>query len=174
MSGVRVPPDLCGDHAKREGQPLSRRREKGASGWLFFSQQPELLEDLQTRIYGFTAQWIILDIPALMGPTQFIPGSHVGRTQYASDEPDSSFTFRDHFRKGSLVLYDHRTWHRGTDNHCDTPRDLIQNGYALHAVDKVQLRTPTDDGEVYVPCDRLIDQGSETIRRLLSWTAVKV
>jgi hypothetical protein len=140
----------------------------------FFPQQPELQADLQTRMYGFTAQWVILDIPAPMGPTQFIPGPHVGGTRYTSDEPDSSFTFGNHFPKGSLVLYDHRTWHRGTDNHCDTPRDLIQNGYALHAVDKVQIRTPTDGGELYIPCDRLIDQGSETVRRLLSRTAVKV
>ena len=36
----------------------------------FFPQQPELLEEMQTRMYGFTAQWVILDIPARMGPTQ--------------------------------------------------------------------------------------------------------
>jgi hypothetical protein len=134
----------------------------------FFPEQPELREDLQNRMYGFTAQWVILDIPAQMGPTQFIPESHIGGTPDAIDRPDSCFAFQDHFPKGSLVLYDHRTWHRGTDNHSDRPRDLIQNSYALHAVDKVQLRTPTDAGDVYIPCESLIDQGSETIRRLLS------
>jgi hypothetical protein len=68
-----------------------------------------------------------------------------------------------------LVFYDHRTWHRGTDNHIDRPRDLVQNSYALHAIDKVQITTPQDDGsEVYIPCVDLIETGSDVIKKLLS------
>ena len=135
----------------------------------FFPEDPELLEDMKTRIYGITAQWVAHDIPAEMGPTEFIVGSHEGDRPYTNDEAPSSISFVNHFPKGSLVFYDHRTWHRGTDNHADRPRDLMQNCYALHAVDKVQIRTPHDDGsERYVPCVELIENGSDIIRKLLS------
>lgn len=135
----------------------------------FFPEDPDLLEDMQTRMYGFTAQWVAHDIPAEMGPTEFIVGSHEGGRRYTNEEASSEISFLNHFPKGSLVFYDHRTWHRGTDNHTSIPRDLMQNCYALHAIDKVQIRTPQADGsEVYVPCTDLIEVGSDTIRKLLS------
>ncbi len=135
----------------------------------FFPEDPDLLEDMHTRMYGFTAQWVAHDIPAEMGPTEFIVGSHEGDRRYTNDEAPLAISFGDHFPKGSLVFYDHRTWHRGTDNHVTTQRDLMQNCYALHSVDKVQIRTPLEDGtEVYVPCTDLIESGSELVRKLLS------
>lgn len=135
----------------------------------FFPKDPELLEDIHARMYGFTAQWVAHDIPAEMGPTEFIVGSHQGKRSYTSDEAPSAISFIDHFPQGSLVFYDHRTWHRGTDNHIDRPRDLVQNSYALHAIDKVQITTPQDDGsEVYIPCVALMETGSDVIKKLLS------
>ena len=135
----------------------------------FFPEQPDRIEDMQSRMYGFTAQWVLLDIPPEMGPTEFIIGSHLAGKRYTNDEAPSHVSFRQHFPKGSLVLYDHRVWHRGTDNHSDTPRDLPQNCYALHAVDKVQIRTLQEDGsETYVPCTDLLETGSDTIRKLLA------
>lgn len=135
----------------------------------FFPEDPELLEDMQTRMYGFTAQWVAHDIPAAMGPTEFIVGSHQRKQSYTNDEAPSAVSFVNHFPKGSVVFYDHRMWHRGTDNHTDHPRDLVQNSYALHAVDKVQIRTPQDDGsEIYIPCMELMETGSDIIKKVLS------
>jgi hypothetical protein len=135
----------------------------------FFPEQPNLLAEMQTRMYGFTAQWVILDIPSKMGPTEFISGSHVGGRQYTNENASPHISFKHHFPKGSLVLYDHRVWHRGTDNHAEIARDLPQNCYALHAVDKVQIMTPLDDGsEAYVPCAELLETGSDTLNKLLS------
>tara|TARA_Y100000588_G_scaffold25359_2_gene25213 strand:+ start:2930 stop:3676 length:747 start_codon:yes stop_codon:yes gene_type:complete len=135
----------------------------------FFPEDQERLVEMQTRMYGFTAQWVAHDIPHEMGPTEFIVGSHVDHRRYTNEEAPSAIDYRDHFPKGSLVFYDHRTWHRGTDNHADRPRDLTQNCYALHAVDKVQIRTPQPNGpDVYEPCTDLIESGSEIIRKLLS------
>jgi hypothetical protein len=135
----------------------------------FFPKQPNLLAEMQTRMYGFTAQWVILDIPPEMGPTEFISGSHAGGRQYTNENASSHISFKNHFPKGSLVLYDHRVWHRGTDNRSETARGLPQNCYALHAVDKVQIMTPSKDGsESYIPCTELLASGSDTIRKLLS------
>ena len=135
----------------------------------FFPMQPELAEDIYNRMYGFTAQWVILDIPLEMGPTEFISRSHRSRKKYTNEDVTASMFSLQDFPKGSLVLYDHRVWHRGTDNHTDTPRDLPQNCYALHAVDKVQIRTPLeDDSETYIPCTELLETGSDTIRKLLA------
>ena len=134
----------------------------------FFPEQADLLEDMQTRMYGFTAQWVYHDIPSEMGPTEFIVGSHVGDIRYSNEEAPDSISFIDHFPKGCLVLYDHRTWHRGTDNHSEAPRDLTQNCYALHAVDKVQIMTPQADGtERYVPCEELLADASDIVHKLL-------
>jgi hypothetical protein len=104
-----------------------------------------------------------------MGPTEFIVGSHLTGKRYENEKAASNISFRNHFPKGSLVLYDHRVWHRGTDNHSDIARDLPQNCYALHAVDKVQIMTPSEDGpERYIPYEDLLETGSDTIRKLLS------
>ncbi|MEC8991843.1 MAG: phytanoyl-CoA dioxygenase family protein [Candidatus Latescibacterota bacterium] len=135
----------------------------------FFPKQSDLLTQMQTRMFGFTAQWVVLDIPPEMGPTEFIPGSQRSGQRHTNEIAPSDFSFRSHFPRGSLVLYDHRVWHRGTDNHSETARDLPQNCYALHAVDKVQIMTTCEDGaEIYVPCSELLESGSDTIRKLLS------
>ena len=135
----------------------------------FFPDDLDHQLDMQIRMYGFTAQWVILDIPLEMGPTEFIVGSHNTGKQYTNEEAPSLISFQNHFPKGSLLLYDHRVWHRGTDNRTQTPRDLIQNCYARHAVDKVQIRTPQSDGaDIYIPCSELLETGSDTLRRLLS------
>ena len=135
----------------------------------FFPDDLGLQQDMQSRMYGFTAQWVILDIPPEMGPTEFIVGSHDTGKQYTNEEASSLISFRNHFPRGSLLFYDHRVWHRGTDNQSATPRDLPQNCYARHAVDKVQIRTPRDDGpDRYIPCTELLETGSDILRKLLS------
>lgn len=135
----------------------------------FFPDDSRALQDMKLRMYGFTAQWVAHDIPPEMGPTEFIVGSHVSPRRYLNEEAPSCINFRNHFPKGSLVLYDHRAWHRGTNNHAATPRDLTQNCYALHAIDKVQIVTKHENGSSsYVPCTELLETGTDTIRKLLT------
>lgn len=134
----------------------------------FFPNQPKLKDDIHNRPYGLTAQWVLLDIPPEMGPTEFILGSHTSSEKYTDEDLTPKNSFSRFFPKGSIVFYDHRTWHRGTDTFTETNRDLPQNCYAVPAIDKVQIMTPQpDDEEIYIPCEELLANGSDTLRKLL-------
>jgi ectoine hydroxylase-related dioxygenase (phytanoyl-CoA dioxygenase family) len=134
----------------------------------FFPRQPELADDIFNQMYGFTAQWACLDITPEIGPTAFMTGKHQSRQTFTNKDLNSGNAFTNFFAKGSLILYDHRTWHCSADNHTETPRDLPQNCYARFEVDKVQIKTPMpDETEEYILCKELMDVASDEIKKLL-------
>jgi hypothetical protein len=51
---------------------------------------------------------------------------------------------RDARQPSSLLIFNHKTWHRGTPagNRADGPRDIITNAYARPAIMKTQLLEP--------------------------------
>jgi ectoine hydroxylase-related dioxygenase (phytanoyl-CoA dioxygenase family) len=134
----------------------------------FFPKQPELADDIYNQMYGFTAQWACQEITPEIGPTGFMIGSNNSRQTFTNEEltPENSFT--NFFPKGSLILYDHRTWHCGVDNLTDTPRDLPQNCYSRLEIDKVQIKTLMPDGkEEYILCRELMEVASDAMKKLL-------
>ena len=135
---------------------------------VFFPTQPNLKADIHSRPFGLTAQWVLLDIPPEMGPTEFIVGSHTSSENYTNEDLTAKNSFTRFFPKGSIIFYDHRTWHRGTDTFTETNRDLVQNCYAIPAINKVQIMTLQPDGEeIYIPCEELLANGGDTLRKLL-------
>jgi ectoine hydroxylase-related dioxygenase (phytanoyl-CoA dioxygenase family) len=134
----------------------------------FFPKQPELAGDIYNRMYGFTAQWACLDITPEVGPTGFMMGTHHSRQKFTNEDLNPENSFTNFFPRGSLILYDHRTWHCSADNQTETSRDLPQNCYARFEIDKEQIKTPMPDGpEEYILCDELMHVASDAIKKLL-------
>lgn len=119
--------------------------------------------------YGFSAMWAVRDTPLAMGPTEFILRSHLdGDRKYTNDDFPRERLLRRDVPAGSLLLFNHRTWHRGAPNTTPTPRDLITNAYARPEVGKVQILTKQADGsEKYAAPDALLVSASAMRRQLL-------
>jgi ectoine hydroxylase-related dioxygenase (phytanoyl-CoA dioxygenase family) len=135
---------------------------------VFFPTEEKTSESIPPHHYGFSAMWYVQDTPLEMGPTELIPRSHVTEECFSEDVLDGVEMFRRSIPAGSLLLFFHRTWHRGALNQTDTPRDLITNAYARRAIGKVQLTSPLEnEDDRYVPCEALIANASESIGKML-------
>jgi hypothetical protein len=140
----------------------------GASAWhqdrVFFPPPERITQGVAPQRYSFSAMWYVQDTPLEMGPTELMSG-------YRNDPPDeysARSLHRQHMPAGSLLLFNHRTWHRGAPNQTSTPRDLITNAYARREIEKTQLMTACPDGsQAYIPCQALLDSGSQILRKLL-------
>ena len=135
---------------------------------VFFPSEEKIEAGISPHYYGFSAMWYVQDTPLEMGPTELITRSHLTEEVYTEDALDGAELFRRNIPAGSLLLFFHRTWHRGAWNQTDTPRDLITNAYARRAIDKVQLTSPLEnEDDRYVPCEALIANASESIMKML-------
>lgn len=131
--------------------------------------------DKKLHEYGVTAMWYVQDTPLDMGPTEFIPGTHKLEIEFENDNLDPTYLFNEYIPAGTLILFSHRTWHRGRFNKTNQPRDLISNVYALEELDKYMLKLHGEGGKLlydnpedyYVPCQKLIAQGDKNIEMLL-------
>ncbi len=136
----------------------------------FFPPADRARPDVPADRYGFSAMWYLQDTPLEMGPTQLVAGSQLpGAAQHSEQEleaePDKAW--RCAIPAGSLLFFNHRTWHRGARNETETPRDLITNAYARPEVLKAQVTTKQADGsEKYVPWDDLLKECSP-LRKML-------
>lgn len=118
--------------------------------------------------YSFSAMWYVQDTPLAMGPTEFVPGSHTAGKRYTDSELTPDRLWRRAIPAGSLILFNHRTWHRGARNATGTPRDLITNAYARPEVEKVQLTVKGEDGrERYAVPEGLLEDASPMLKMLL-------
>ena len=118
--------------------------------------------------YGFSAMWYLQDTPLEMGPTELLPGSHRSGRVAGDPEPAPETLWRRAIPAGSLLLFNHRTWHRGALNQTDTPRDLVTNAYGRPETGKVQVPTKLPDGrEGFFPPPELLAACSDTLRMLL-------
>jgi hypothetical protein len=137
---------------------------------VFFPKTPERSAQVAgTTHVGFTAMVYVQDTPLEMGPTQFIRGSHASGETFSDDKIEAlPHLWRRAVPAGSLILFSHRTWHRGAPNLTASPRDLISNAYARRAIDKVQLTKKSAEGkDEYVAPDELLSRGSVMLRQLL-------
>jgi hypothetical protein len=139
---------------------------------VFFPEAGRQANGVAAHRYGFSAMWHLQDTPLEMGPTELLPGSHLSSDLFTNETIDNGQIFRRHIPAGSLLLFNHRTWHRGAMNETDKPRDLITNAYARREIDKVQLTTTMDDGtQRYVEPAALWPVCSPAVRQMLSNTA---
>jgi ectoine hydroxylase-related dioxygenase (phytanoyl-CoA dioxygenase family) len=134
----------------------------------FYTKPERTAPGVEPDRYSFSAMWYMQDTPTEMGPTQFVPGSQRSARRYTEAELTDEMLWRRPVPAGSLLLFNHRTWHRGRLNQTDTPRDLITNAYARPEIDKVQLTVKREDGaEAYEERSDLLAACSDTIRMLL-------
>jgi len=135
---------------------------------VFFPTAERRRDDVPNHRYGFSAMWYVQDTPLEMGPTELVPGSHLSDEVVDNDTVDKTTLFSRSVPAGSLLVFNHRTRHRGVFNTSATPRDLITNAYARREVEKVQLTTAMEDGsQRFVVPEGLLPEFSPVIRELL-------
>ena len=77
----------------------------------------EIITILALHSYAVNQFVTLVDSTATSGPTEFTLGSHQWGTRWSDDEADPTVTDTRFFvKKGSVVLSDYRTVHRGTVN----------------------------------------------------------
>jgi len=135
---------------------------------VFFSPRGQETPGVPLHRYGFSAMFYLQDTPLEMGPTQLIPGSHQRNEPHRDGPETDALVWKQGVPAGSLLIFNHRTWHRGAPNQTGTPRDLITNAYARREITKCQIMVKQADGtEKYVPCAPLLASGSALLRQLL-------
>jgi hypothetical protein len=135
---------------------------------VFFPHEERRAGGVADDRYSFSAMWYMQDTPLVMGPTELVTGSQHCASEPALEGPLALPLQKGAMAAGTLLIFNHRTWHRGAPNGTETPRDLITNAYARLEIDKEQLATPQTDGTSrYVPCDALLNGNTPILRRLL-------
>ena len=82
-------------------------------------------------VYISTAHFYLDDLTEELGPTRFVPGSH-----RAGRAPGGDTNWNGHGEQsilcaaGDVVIFRSEVWHRGTANHSDRVRYLLQVHYA--------------------------------------------
>ena len=117
--------------------------------------------------YSFSAMFYLQDTPLEMGPTECVPGLHRTDRQITNADITEGMLWRRAIPAGSLLLFNHRCWHRGAENHTDNPRDLITTAYALPMIEKSHLTVKDAGGrEAYAEPAEVIRAGSDATRML--------
>ena len=156
----------CSRNTRAEHYALSATNLHQDKG--FFPPPRRMRPEVPPHHYGFSAMYFMQDTPREMGPTELFQASHLEEHPHVDEDLDAGRPWVAAVPAGSLLIFSHRTWHRGAFNHTDRPRDLITNAYARREVDKVQLTTKQADGsEAYVPCRELLNDPDPLVQQLL-------
>ena len=105
--------------------------------WLPISLPAEVRNDPRVKIPIFitTAHYYLNDMYEELGPTKFVPGSHLsgcspnGATEWNNRTEESILC-----NAGDVVLFRSEVWHRGTANKSDETRYLMQVHYAKRMI----------------------------------------
>jgi ectoine hydroxylase-related dioxygenase (phytanoyl-CoA dioxygenase family) len=105
--------------------------------WLPITLPPDVLADPRVKMPVFitTAHFYLDDLYPELGPTAFVPGSHLsgrgpqGDTHWNGAEEASILC-----RAGDVVLFRSEVWHRGTANMSHEVRYLLQVHYAQRMI----------------------------------------
>lgn len=114
-----------------------RPDQKLHTDWLPLSLPEDILADTRVRLPIFitTAHFYLDDITEAIGPTNFIPGSHL-----SGRNPNGDTTWKGQTEKsimcnaGDVVIFRSEVWHRGTANTSDETRYLLQVHYAKRMI----------------------------------------
>ncbi len=105
--------------------------------WLPIRLPTDVRSDPRVKIPIFitTAHYYLNDMYETLGPTKFVPGSHLsGRS------PDGATTWNGRgeesilCKAGDVVLFRSEVWHRGTANTSKETRYLLQVHYAMRMI----------------------------------------
>lgn len=114
----------------RPDQPLH-------ADWQPITLPPEVMRmpSVKIPIYISTAHFYLDDLDEALGPTQFIPGSHM-----AGRAPNGEMAFNGVgprsvlCKAGDAVVFRSEVWHRGTANRSQRVRYLLQVHYAQRMI----------------------------------------
>ncbi|MFT5369309.1 MAG: ectoine hydroxylase-related dioxygenase (phytanoyl-CoA dioxygenase family) [Candidatus Latescibacterota bacterium] len=114
-----------------------RPDQKLHTDWLPISLPADVLADPRVRVPIFitTAHFYLDDLTEALGPTNFIPGSHLsgcspnGATEWQGQTEKSIMC-----KAGDVVIFRSEVWHRGTANTSDQTRYLLQVHYAKRMI----------------------------------------
>lgn len=110
----------------------------GAQAW--HADGPHLFEapDVQLPPHGVTIFFPLVDLSEENGPTEFAPGSHVRGHEYAGAAAEAqdgegsgeagtatTATRTPLAKAGDAIVFDYRTWHRGTPNCSEADRPVL-------------------------------------------------
>ena len=103
------------------------------SDWLPIPLPTDILEDPRVKVPIFitTAHYYLDDLYEDLGPTKFVPGSHLsGRRPDGEAEWKGAKEQSILCNAGDVVIFRSEVWHRGTANRSDQTRYLLQVHYA--------------------------------------------
>lgn len=101
--------------------------------WAPINLPQEVLTDPRVKIPIFiaTAHFYLDDMYEELGPTKFIPGSHMSGRSPKGDTHWNGMSEKSILCKaGDVVMFRSEVWHRGTANRSDQNRYLLQVHYA--------------------------------------------
>ncbi|MGE4649362.1 MAG: phytanoyl-CoA dioxygenase family protein [Myxococcota bacterium] len=83
------------------------------------------------RPIGCTAMWVVTDFNAQTGGTRLVPGSQREPLDLLFNQDDERLreAVQPDMKPGSVLLFDHATFHGGSDNHTDEWRLGLQVSY---------------------------------------------
>ncbi|RKU35950.1 dioxygenase [Candidatus Poribacteria bacterium] len=101
--------------------------------WLPIPLPADVLQDKRVKVPIFitTAHYYLDDLYEKLGPTKFVPGSHLsgrrpeGETEWKGAKEQSILC-----NAGDVVIFRSEVWHRGTANNSNQTRYLLQVHYA--------------------------------------------
>lgn len=114
-----------------------RPDQKLHTDWLPLSLPADVLADPRVRVPIFitTAHFYLDDLTEALGPTNFIPGSHLsGRSPDGATEWKGQTEQSIMCHAGDVVIFRSEVWHRGTANTSDQTRYLLQVHYAKRMI----------------------------------------
>lgn len=136
---------VLGTNAGFVGQNVIRsQKSSGISNWhiddiVEFPLPPEIPRHdprIRMPVFWFTIQIALSDIDAPeYGPTEFVPGSHYSGRHPPNIEMGEPMAFEGRgiqpvlVKAGDIYLFNHQLWHRGSVNHSDRTRYLMQSQY---------------------------------------------
>jgi ectoine hydroxylase-related dioxygenase (phytanoyl-CoA dioxygenase family) len=143
-----------------------RPQQQLHTDWLPIPLPEDVLADPRVRVPIFitTAHYYLDDIDEELGPTQFIPASHLsGRspgeeTSWRGVEPQSVLC-----NAGDVVVFRSEVWHRGTANTSDRVRYLLQVHHSRRMI--TQMNPPYFGKFQFAP--HVLDDATPRQRRLL-------
>ena len=106
---------------------------RGSREQFLHTDTQTLPQDMLTRPVLFNCFVCVSDFDLEMGPTSFVPGSHLGdRPRYDGDERAARSVSAA--RKGTAIIWDGSTWHGQSEHASDKTRYAIALSYCLYAI----------------------------------------